>query len=300
MTSGVDRIISVEDSDTDFMALQFALQAAGVKTPVERCASGRVAMDSLLEADDCPLTQKARLILLDLNLPGVDGRQLVKELRARDLNREVPIIVLSTSSHQKDIDYCYQAGADAYLVKPLELDEWETKVAALVEFWLRAACAPQPSDSDAKARTLGIEQVDGTIKEAEFDGCTERMALIARAIEQEIIPRLLLAHADNEPARPERSGRLNRILPCEDDVAELARLVMEHDVSLAASYVARKRGKGSSLESVFLSFIAPAARLVGDLWKADLCSFDQFSRALIRLQDLLAELNPSGESETIH
>ena len=205
--------------------------------------------------------------------------------------------MLSTSSHQKDIDYCREAGADAYLVKPLELDDWETKVASLVEFWLRSARAAHSSDDATQSAPLAIDEVGHTIIKKASSRCgPEHVAVLTRAIEQEIIPRLLLAHASDVAV----DVKATRIAPCKDDVAELARLVMEDDVGAAAAYVAKKRAKGTSLESVFVAFIAPAARLVGDLWKADLCSFDQFSRALLRLQEVLAELNPAAEAETLH
>jgi len=135
-------IISVEDSDQDFTALRYALNAAGVRNPVERCESGSHALSILNSKDGCPLADRASLILLDLNLPGVDGLELLKEFRNLDPKRLVPVIVLSTSAHPADVDRCYRAGANAYVVKPFELDEWKTKVGQLAEFWLRAAELP--------------------------------------------------------------------------------------------------------------------------------------------------------------
>jgi CheY-like chemotaxis protein len=298
MTGGNRSIISVEDSDTDFMALQFALQAAGINNPIERCSSGHVVMDSLLAGDTCPLSQKASLILLDLNLPGVDGRQLLKEFRARDQRREVPVIVLSTSSHPRDIDYCYKAGADAYLVKPLELDDWEKKIGALVGYWLKTTQPCHQPDPNTKARTAGRNRRRRSqlVDERDYEGCRDQLT---RAIEHEIIPRLLLAHG-GEQGQDTRFKQCVPHAPCSDEIAELARLVMEQDVAVAATFVERKLDKGATLETVFMAFIAPAARFVGDLWKADLCSFAQFSLALERLNQLLLELSPTRENETMH
>jgi hypothetical protein len=122
---------------------------------------------------------------------------------------------------------------------------------------------------------------------------------LTRAIELEIIPRLLLAHG-GEQGQNSHFKDILPLAPCTDEVAELARLVIEQDVAVAATFVERKRSKGATLEAVFLAFIAPAARLVGDLWKADLCSFAQFSLALERLNQLLVELSPTRENETMH
>jgi two-component system response regulator len=298
MTAGCGTILSVEDSDTDFVALQFALKAAGIKNRVERCANGKLAMD-MLSLDSCPLSEKASLVLLDLNLPGVDGRQVLKAMRARDPKREVPVIVLSTSSHQRDIDDCFRAGADAYTVKPLELDDWETEVASLAERWLQAAQgAAEPTKKD------GSQRVSAIGASAAPRGRRRKSSLnieqLTRTIENEIIPRLLLAHAVPEVAKaavPEVPGRLASF---EDKVAELAGLVLEKDVGVAASYVEMMRERGDTLESVFHALVAPAARLVGDLWKANVCNSTQFTEALERLRQLLVELDPNCENETRH
>lgn len=280
----VRSVVSVEDSDTDFMALQFALKAAGLKVPLTRCANGREAINWVEDAPSCDLSERASLVLMDLNLPGIDGLQLLKALRQRDPNRQVPVIILTTSSHPRDIASCYAAGADAYLTKPLALEDWESKVGSLTGYWLSAAAGrlngkalDMPSNSDA----------------------ISRFETLTRTIEREVIPRLLLAHesdagAGNEPALS------NSFTPGEDAVAELARLVIESDVASAAKYVESIRGPRTSIDSIFQQLITPASRLVGDLWKTDHCSFAQFSDALHRLQQLLIELDTDGNTETKH
>lgn len=287
-------IIAIEDSDTDFMALQFALQSAGIMNPLERCASGRGAKESLLEHDDSPLVSKASLILLDLNLPGLDGRHLLKALRARDPKREVPVIVLTTSSHPRDIDDCYSSGADAYLVKPLELDDWETKVGALAGQWLRHRI-------DDRAIVEPAQELGNRVKSrnGQTAARTADLKQLTRAIETEVIPRLLLAFNEVGPAKSAADDAVtagDRI----DRIAQLARLAMERDADVTVAYVEAIRAKDQGLETVFHELIAPAARHVGDLWKADRCDFSQFSRALQQLQRLLAELNPVIRRETLH
>jgi CheY-like chemotaxis protein len=296
MRLGSNKIVSVEDSDTDFMALQFALKAAGVSNPVERCVSGRAAKENLLAADDCPLAQKASIILLDLNLPEIDGRLLLKELRARDPNREVPLIVLSTSSHPRDMEVCYRAGADAYLVKPFELDDWQHKVGALADYWLKTRrpapnCAPPAREVGHRS---GVDR-----KTAKRQRGSVNLSQLTRAIEAEIIPRLLLAYGPTECRETLLSRPPNRIAPTGDAVAELARLAIEHDVNAAAAHIHAIRDKGASLENIYQDLVSPAARLVGDLWKADVCTFQQFSQALDKLQRLLVALSATGD-ETMH
>ncbi|MDO9383893.1 MAG: response regulator [Hyphomicrobiaceae bacterium] len=281
----VRSVLSVEDSDTDFMALQFALNAAGVNVPLTRCATGREAMTWMENAPSCDLSERTSLVLMDLNLPGIDGLQLLKAVRQRDPKRQVPVIVLTTSSHPRDIASCYEAGADAYLTKPLALEDWESKVGSLTEYWLTAA-----------AGKSGFRPV------GHFSGsdAASRHETLARTIEREVIPRLLLAHETD--AHGSGSGGLigNSFTPGEDVVAELARLVLEADVATAARFVESVRGPRTSIDSIFQQLITPASRLVGDLWKTDHCSFLQFSQALERLQQLLVELDLDGNCETRH
>jgi CheY-like chemotaxis protein len=265
----VGTIISVEDSDTDFLALRYALHAAGVENPIERYDNGRTAAGGLLSDRNGALVEMASLILLDLNLPGLDGRDLLRKVRARDPERKVPIIVLSTSSHPKDIDACYRAGADAYMVKPLELEDWESKVGQLAQSWLR------PASRAAVLTGAGLDS-------------------LTRIIEGEIIPRLLLAHS--RPADASSSD----FVAGEEEVAELTRLLLTQDVGVASAYLETIRGQGATLGSLYLTLLAPAAQLMGDWWRDDRYDFTEVSLALSRLQHLLRDSTPPHGGQVTH
>lgn len=281
MTTARETIISVEDSDTDFMALRFALRSSGVDADIERYENGGVAMDQL--GASCPLASRASLILLDLNLPGVDGRRVLTAVRRFDPARQVPVIVLSTSSHQRDIEFCYRAGADAYVVKPFELDDWERKIGPLAGYWLKNA-ADRKRDTEPSPQSLPKTLADAS---------PLHIAQLMRAIEGEIIPRLLLAHGQS-PLSSEQ-GNLS------SEIAELARLALARDVTAAAALLDTMQKRGGTLDMLFKSHVAPAARLVGDIWKADLCTFAEFEHAFACLQDLLARIEPGKtRGETIH
>ncbi len=299
MTPQLGTILSIEDNDTDFMTLEFALRSAGVRNPVERWDNGRTAMQILIGSNAEFDLLKASLVLLDLNLPGVDGLQLLKALRARDPDRRIPVLVLSTSSHPRDIDACNLAGADGYLVKPLDLESWEADVSHIAEKWLAdhrqnsAKCkeaTPFPSDLKKSKSTASMQ------KKFERD---MRRSQLTRTIECEIIPRLLIAHGcvssistiHNPPAGTVESS---------DDVAELVHLVLARDARIAASYIETRRLQGATLENLFHVLIGPAARLIGDLWKAEICSFHEFSEGLSRLQLMLLELSPNAEKNRLH
>ena len=127
---------------------------------------------------------------------------------------------------------------------------------------------------------------------------TPNSAQLARTIETEIIPRLLLAHrAFPECAEPEDD---RNPIPCPEQVAEFAKLVLERDVRMASAYVGAMRARGSSIEMILLHLLAPNARLLGDLWKEDLCGFGEVTVGLSRLQQLLRELSSPFENEIEH
>jgi CheY-like chemotaxis protein len=278
MTATKGKIISIEDSDTDFMALRFALETSGVNADLERFTTGGLAISEV--GASCPCPRRSTVILLDLNLPGVDGRQVLKAVRDHHQKRDVPVIVLSTSSHPRDIEFCQKAGANAYVVKPFELDDWGRKIGPLTSYWL------------AKAARMGDPPVAGATTPGNRP-ILDRSQLI-RAIESEIIPRLLLAHGN-----PSATETQNAILS--DEIDELARLAFLQDITAATALVERLQRPGITLEMLFKSHIAPAARLVGDLWKAEMRTFGEFERALNCLQELLVRVNPPDDSDkTLH
>ncbi|WP_184429983.1 response regulator [Rhodoblastus acidophilus] len=138
-------ILSVEDSDEDFFSLCAALEGLGVANPVERCADSRIAR-AMLETDEgCAKAREAAIILLDLNMPGVSGHELLSLFRRR--GEDKPVVVLTTSSSQNDIDFCTKAGANDYVVKPLEFDRWQEAIGELIEKWLPGASPPYRAES---------------------------------------------------------------------------------------------------------------------------------------------------------
>ncbi|MFA5955552.1 response regulator [Hyphomicrobium sp.] len=299
MTPQLGTILSIEDNDTDFMTLEFALRSAGVKNPVQRWDNGSTAMQILIGSKAEFEGLKASLVLLDLNLPGVDGLQLLKALRARDPNRRIPVLVLSTSSHPRDIDACYLAGADGYLVKPLDLESWEADVGNLAEKWLADHRQNSAEREQAVTPSANLKKCEPTASMRKKFERDMRRSQLTRTIECEIIPRLLIAHGcvssisaiHNLPAGTVESG---------DEVAELVHLVLARDARVAASYIETRRLQGATLENLFHVLIGPAARLIGDLWKAEICSFHEFSEGLSRLQLMLVELGPNADKTRLH
>jgi CheY-like chemotaxis protein len=138
-------LLVAEDSDEDFEALQRFLQRMAVRNPVYRCANGDEVLDFLYqegEYEDAVAAPRPSVILLDLNLPGTDGRDILEQLKQDDSFREIPIVVFTTSVNPRDIEFCYQKGANGYLVKPVEMQALQKTVQAFVEYWLETNTPP--------------------------------------------------------------------------------------------------------------------------------------------------------------
>ena len=138
-------LVVVEDGDEDFEVLGLALQRCGYTGAVRRFVDGEEALAFLtLPAEGRGAEGWPCLVLLDLNLPGMDGREVLQALRASPHGRLVPIVVLSTSRNPRDVRFCYEAGANCYAIKPVGLSEFEELVARLVEFWFSMMQLPTP------------------------------------------------------------------------------------------------------------------------------------------------------------
>ncbi len=139
-------ILIVEDSDDDYMATMRAFRKANLVNPVQRCTNGDQAIDYLLQRGDFPGTGKAprpSIILLDLNLPGTDGKEVLRTIKASPGLQKIPVIVLTTSNAEKDIEQCYAAGANSYVQKPVDLVGFLQSVARLTDYWFNVSILPK-------------------------------------------------------------------------------------------------------------------------------------------------------------
>lgn len=138
-------LLIAEDSDEDFEILELLMQQMKVQNPIYRCTNGDKVLDFVYQdgADqlECGVPRPS-VILLDLNLPGTDGREVLEQLKQDQSLREIPIVVFTTSSNPRDIEFCYQNGANGYLIKPVDSDELERTVQAFVDYWLQSNTPP--------------------------------------------------------------------------------------------------------------------------------------------------------------
>ncbi len=132
-------ILYVEDEETDILLLQHALAKAGIRNPLQTVKDGKLAKDYLAGEEpfgDRKLYPLPGLVLLDLNLPYWTGFEVLEWIRQQPQLRRVPVIIFSSSSRPDDIARAYDAGANAYLVKPNALSELTALTLALRDFWL--------------------------------------------------------------------------------------------------------------------------------------------------------------------
>lgn len=145
VASSFNPLLVAEDSDEDFEVLELLIQQMQVQHPIHRCTNGDKVLDFVYQ-DGEPSEQRSvplpSVILLDLNLPGTDGREVLEQLKQDQSFRDIPIVIFTTSSNPKDIEFCYQNGANGYLIKPVDLEELERTVQAFVNYWLQANIPP--------------------------------------------------------------------------------------------------------------------------------------------------------------
>jgi CheY-like chemotaxis protein len=139
-------ILLIEDSPEDFVATTRAFDRSGLKNPIVRCEDGDDALDYLHHRgryagpDAAP---RPGVILLDLNLPGTDGREVLQEIKRDDQLRHIPVIVLTTSTDQRDVEACYQAGANSYIQKPVDMDGFIRAIERLNGYWFEVVVLPR-------------------------------------------------------------------------------------------------------------------------------------------------------------
>ena len=137
------KILLVEDNPADARLAVEALEESRVRSKLYHVDDGVQAMNFLHrqnEFRDAPLPD---LILLDLNLPRKDGREVLEEIKGDPKLKMIPVIVLTTSAAERDLVKTYHLHANAYIVKPLDYDEFGEVVRAIDAFWFSVARLPQ-------------------------------------------------------------------------------------------------------------------------------------------------------------
>lgn len=139
-------ILLVEDSPEDFETTERAFRRSGLKNPIYRCADGDEALDFLHRRgrySDPDKAPRPGVILLDLNLPGTDGREVLSEIKQDPNLKQIPVIVLTTSKDERDVEVCYRCGANSYIQKPVDLDGFMKAIERLNDYWFEVVILPR-------------------------------------------------------------------------------------------------------------------------------------------------------------
>ena len=135
-------ILLVEDSPADIELTRQALAEAEIKTDVTVCADGEAAAQYLRREGELADAPRPDLILLDLNLPKKDGRELLVDIkRDADLSL-IPIVVLTTSASDEDVLHAYREHVNCYIRKPVRLQEFIDVVRTIDQYWLSIVTLP--------------------------------------------------------------------------------------------------------------------------------------------------------------
>ena len=137
------RILLVEDNPGDARLAVEALKESKVHNILHHVKDGVEAMDFLHQRKESSSVPPPDLILLDLNLPRKDGREVLEEIKEDSDLRAIPVVVLTTSAAERDLVKTYDLHANAYVIKPIDLDQFIEVVQAIESFWFMVVKLPQ-------------------------------------------------------------------------------------------------------------------------------------------------------------
>ncbi|MGB7060937.1 MAG: response regulator [Candidatus Zixiibacteriota bacterium] len=138
-------ILLAEDDPGDQELTRRALEQSRITNHLHIVEDGEEALDYLLRRgkyQDPASSPKPDLMLLDLNMPKMDGKQLLEQMRADPNLRRIPVVALTTSKQENDIIRTYDLGANSYIVKPVDMDQFVNAIKVLKDYWFQIVVLP--------------------------------------------------------------------------------------------------------------------------------------------------------------
>ena len=135
-------ILMVEDNPGDVRLTREALKGGKVLNQLHVVEDGVAALDFLYRRPPHQNAPRPDLILLDLNLPKMDGRDVLSQIKSDDALKIIPVVVLTTSQAEEDVLRAYRLSANCYVTKPVDLHQFNRIVGAIEEFWLTVVSLP--------------------------------------------------------------------------------------------------------------------------------------------------------------
>lgn len=136
-------ILIAEDDADDRFLLQTAFKEAGFDDPIVFVGNGVELFSHLQTRSENGFNNGyPSFILLDLNMPRKDGREVLKEIKEHELLRKIPVIVFTTTRNENEIRRCYELGANSYVVKPVSFDELVKIISMIRNYWFNVSSLP--------------------------------------------------------------------------------------------------------------------------------------------------------------
>jgi CheY-like chemotaxis protein len=145
VSTSIQPLLLIEDSDEDFEAFRRIMHKLSIANPIHRCIDGDDALDYLYHHGNYTDSDKAprpAIIVLDLNLPGTDGREVLEQIEQDEDLKIIPVVVFTTSSNPKDVDVCYSYGVSGYIIKPMDVKRLMHTIQILIQYWFEAVVLP--------------------------------------------------------------------------------------------------------------------------------------------------------------
>lgn len=140
-------ILSVEDTESDFELLEDALnKIPDLSLNIINANDGQKGLDFIYKKNDYVTAPTPSIIILDINLPLVSGKEILKILKKDEILKKIPIIIFSTSNSNSDIEESYQLYANSYITKSFDIESLFNKIANIGEYWLKISELPYVDD----------------------------------------------------------------------------------------------------------------------------------------------------------
>ena len=138
-------VLVIENNDDDYQTIHYSFQQSPISTQLHRCHTGRQALEYLERSmrKTTEYIQIPTLILLDLNIPEIEGCEVLKTIKEDPILHYIPTVILTTSDRPDDIKECYCLGAGGYLLKATDLQQFKESIVIVSEFWLNRVILPE-------------------------------------------------------------------------------------------------------------------------------------------------------------
>ncbi|MFB6345647.1 MAG: response regulator [bacterium] len=140
-TSEEKYVLAVEDNPADVRVLERVFEEMDRSIPIHSINTGTQALE-FVSSNFGDRQIPPVLVLLDLNLPGTDGRSILKELKTDEVLCSIPVVILTTSNSREDRTWCYETGANSYIVKPNNQELYRRRLQLVQQYWLDAVALP--------------------------------------------------------------------------------------------------------------------------------------------------------------